>query len=311
VRFAARFDFAIEPDTLAALRDMAPEIRAVSPERIATEMQAMLVDARRAAAVRLLVETGLARAVLPEIVPDDATQPARLDETLRVLDRLDPPEFATALATLLRRWVDAAAAQDVCRRWRLSNRHTDRVGWILAHRSVLDGAPSKPWSQVQRVLAADGAGDLVAMIEAEARAGLADPNDAAWCRARLAQPRPVLDPPPLATGDDLKERGLAPGPLYKTLLDRVRDAQLDGEIQDREAALRLVDRLIAAAATRPEERAMDKRTKKRIEALQQRLQRLRQQLAGAKKQKDDTAETAALQRQVAEAEAELAKLKEG
>lgn len=56
---------------------------------------------------------------------------------------------------------------------------------------------------------------------------------------------------------------------------------------------------------------MDKRTKKRIEAVQQRLQRLRQQLAGAKKQNDDAAETASLVRQVAEAEAELAKLKEG
>lgn len=55
---------------------------------------------------------------------------------------------------------------------------------------------------------------------------------------------------------------------------------------------------------------MDKRIKKKIDALQQRLQRLRGQLAGAKKQNDDPKETAALQRQVAEAEAELAKLKE-
>jgi len=54
---------------------------------------------------------------------------------------------------------------------------------------------------------------------------------------------------------------------------------------------------------------MDKKTKKKIDSLQQRLQRLRQQLAGAKKQTDDSAETAALQRQLAEAEAELAKLK--
>jgi predicted nucleic acid-binding Zn-ribbon protein len=55
---------------------------------------------------------------------------------------------------------------------------------------------------------------------------------------------------------------------------------------------------------------MDKKTKKKIDAIQQRLQRLRQQLAGAKKQRDDLHETAALERQIAEAEAELAKLKE-
>jgi len=54
---------------------------------------------------------------------------------------------------------------------------------------------------------------------------------------------------------------------------------------------------------------MDKRLKKKIEALHQRIQRLRQQLAGARKQRDETGEAAALERQLAEAEAELQKVK--
>jgi DNA-binding FrmR family transcriptional regulator len=54
---------------------------------------------------------------------------------------------------------------------------------------------------------------------------------------------------------------------------------------------------------------MDKKAKKKIQALNQRLQKLRQQLAGAKKQMDDPSELATLQQQVAEAEAELAKVK--
>jgi predicted nucleic acid-binding Zn-ribbon protein len=55
---------------------------------------------------------------------------------------------------------------------------------------------------------------------------------------------------------------------------------------------------------------MDKKTKKKIQALNQRIQKLRQQLAGAKKQADDPGETEALEKQVAEAEAQLAKLKQ-
>ncbi len=55
---------------------------------------------------------------------------------------------------------------------------------------------------------------------------------------------------------------------------------------------------------------MDKKAKKKIDTLHQRLQKLRQQLAGAKKQADDPAELHLLQKQVAEVEAELAKLKE-
>ncbi|MCS7304672.1 MAG: hypothetical protein NZ602_06130 [Thermoguttaceae bacterium] len=46
-----------------------------------------------------------------------------------------------------------------------------------------------------------------------------------------------------------------------------------------------------------------------MEALQQRIQRLKQQLAGAKKQPDDLREIQTLQAQLAAAEAELAKLK--
>ena len=54
---------------------------------------------------------------------------------------------------------------------------------------------------------------------------------------------------------------------------------------------------------------MDKKAKKKIDTLQQRIQRLRQQLAGARKQQDESGEAAVLQRQLADAEAELAKLK--
>ena len=54
---------------------------------------------------------------------------------------------------------------------------------------------------------------------------------------------------------------------------------------------------------------MDKKTKKKIQAINQRLQKLRQQLAGAKKQPDEPGEFDALNKEIAEAEAQLAKLK--
>ena len=54
---------------------------------------------------------------------------------------------------------------------------------------------------------------------------------------------------------------------------------------------------------------MDKKAKKKIQTLNQRIQKLRQQVAGAKKQLDDPAELTTLEDQLAAAEAELAKLK--
>ena len=46
-----------------------------------------------------------------------------------------------------------------------------------------------------------------------------------------------------------------------------------------------------------------------MHTLNERIQRLRQQLAGAKKQMDDPSEVTAIEEQIAAAEAELAKLK--
>ena len=54
---------------------------------------------------------------------------------------------------------------------------------------------------------------------------------------------------------------------------------------------------------------MDKKIKKKIVTLQERIQQLRQKIAGAKKQLDDPAELKNLEKQLSNAEAELGKLK--
>ncbi len=243
VRFAAAFDFAIEERTREAVGRMAPEIVVVSAERIAAEMERMLVDGHRVRAVRLLMETGLAVVVLPEIVPATPDQRSRLDATLAVMERLAAPGFPLVLAALLHRWVDAVAAAAVCQRWRLSNHQTQQTAWLVEHRGALRDARAVRWSQLQPLLVAEGVNDLIALEEAVSLAASGDTSHVAWCRSLLAQPREVLDPPPLLTGDDLLRHGVPPGPEYRALLQRVRDAQLDGEVHTKAEALELVDRL--------------------------------------------------------------------
>jgi hypothetical protein len=55
---------------------------------------------------------------------------------------------------------------------------------------------------------------------------------------------------------------------------------------------------------------VDKKGKKRTEVLRTRIANLKQQLAGARKQMDDADEVKNLEKQLAAAEAELAKFKE-
>jgi len=54
---------------------------------------------------------------------------------------------------------------------------------------------------------------------------------------------------------------------------------------------------------------MDKKEKKRMEVLQQKIAKLQQQLAGAKKQPDDPADIPRFEKELAAAHAELAALK--
>lgn len=55
---------------------------------------------------------------------------------------------------------------------------------------------------------------------------------------------------------------------------------------------------------------MDKKAKKRVEVLRQKVLKLQQQLAGAKKQPDDPADIPRLEKEIAAAQAELEKLRE-
>jgi poly(A) polymerase len=144
-----------------------------------------------------------------------------------------------ALAALLLPCVDTAGAMAVCRRWRLSNGETDRVEWLVAHHASLDDAPSMRWSQLHPILTAAGAGDLLTLIEAAKPSGVAT---AAYCRRLLDRPREVIDPAPLLSGDDLLALGIPSGPRYKAILDRIRAAQLDGEVSTKADALARVER---------------------------------------------------------------------
>src|SRR6202021_4101628 len=61
VRFAARFEYAIEPGTFAAIQKLAGEISVVSRERVRDELTRMLTEGHARRAFLLLDESGLLR----------------------------------------------------------------------------------------------------------------------------------------------------------------------------------------------------------------------------------------------------------
>ncbi|MCZ6851795.1 MAG: CCA tRNA nucleotidyltransferase [Planctomycetota bacterium] len=233
VRFSARFGFAIDAATSEAIRADADDLRGLSPERIGQELKQMLSDRNRAVAAMELQALGLDQAVLHE--PHQAA-------ALNRLGRL-PADVAypTALAAwLLDRHEDADADVTArARRWSaallLSNADQTAMSRCLDVYETLRGA----WPQLsvakQKRLAAGGEFDeALLLLQAT------DPQAFARIRREVSVlAESDLAPPALIGGHDLIALGLPRGPLFKRVLDAVYDAQLEGTVREKAAALAL------------------------------------------------------------------------
>jgi poly(A) polymerase len=275
VRFAARFDFAIDPATADAVREMAREITVVSAERIADELRKLLVDPHRARGMRLFMDLGLAEPVLPELVPmvglpqglPTAPTGDLWEHVLRTLDHLGAdPSFPLAFAALLHdvgkprtvgrtpdrytfynhEHVGRRLTSEICLRLKLSNDERKRIEWLVEKHQILSDARQMRTSKLKTLLIHPGIHELLALHRADALACDHSTDHVDYCEQLLREWTPEdLNPPPLFTGEDLMDLGLEPGPIYKRLLDTVREAQLEGTITTFEEALALVKQLLA------------------------------------------------------------------
>ena len=139
----------------------------------------------------------------------------------------------------------AAIAEQVGRRLKLSNFERERITWLVRFHQYLGEAKRLREAKLKRTLAEPGIEELLALHRADALASTGDPQHVDYCWYYLEhQPSGPINPPPLLTGHDLVRHGLKPGPQFAVLLDRVREAQLDGQIQSKREALEWVDRLL-------------------------------------------------------------------
>ncbi|HKA07553.1 MAG TPA: CCA tRNA nucleotidyltransferase [Gemmataceae bacterium] len=279
VRMAARFGFPIEPQTAAAIREMASQITVVSAERIAEELRKILANPTRAWALRQMDDLGLLRHVLPEIENEMKGLPQGFpnaptgdlwQHTLKVLEVLEGPQwpeplsvsFQLAFAALLHdvgKKRSAAREADrytfhghehigkrlagvACRRLKLSNAESDRVEWLVERHQYLCDAVTMRISKLKPILVHPGIGELLALHRADSVASGRSVAHVEFCERMLRDTPPeVLNPPPLLTGDDLIARGWEQGPLFKTVLDVVREAQLEGTIHTKDEAIALAE----------------------------------------------------------------------
>ncbi|MDQ7844075.1 MAG: CCA tRNA nucleotidyltransferase [Armatimonadota bacterium] len=259
VRLACELGFEIEPATFAAIRAEADAVLQVSAERIRDELLRILVSPQRGRGLRLLQESGLLRAILPEVEATvGVAQPEEFHpegdvftHTVLVLEHLRDPHPVLAVAALLHdvgkpstlvrgdrirfhghAEVGARLAEAIGRRLRLPGDDVDRIVALVAdHLRVKDLPKMRPARAARFLLRAD-APDHLELHRADCLGSHGDLSVYEWAvAAREAYLRTPPPAAPLLTGDDLIAMGYRPGPRFREMLEAVRDGQLEGTLR--------------------------------------------------------------------------------
>ncbi|MBZ5705760.1 MAG: CCA tRNA nucleotidyltransferase [Acidobacteriia bacterium] len=270
VRFAARFDYQIEPKTFAAIPRMAAQIHQVSRERVRDELTRMLTEGHARRAFLLLDKSGLLKEILPEITAmKGVEQPPQFHpegdvfvHTLLLLDKLrhpcpltlawgallhdvgKPPTFRVAPDRI--RFdghveVGVKMAQEILRRLRFSNDDTEQVLALVANHMRFADVQRMKESTFKKFVRMSEFAEHLELHRIDCQASHGDLTSYQFTRQKMASiPPETMRPIPLITGDDLIAAGYKPGPRFKEILSAVEDAQLEGQLQTRDQAMGFV-----------------------------------------------------------------------
>ncbi len=272
IRFAARFEYAIDSATFTAIKKSAEEIRVVSRERVRDELTRMLTEGNARRAFVLLDESRLLPNVLPEIsAMKGVEQPPEFHpegdvfvHTLLLLSFLPQPCPATLAWGALLHDVGKPAtfrvapdrirfdghvdvgvkiAEETCRRLRFSNDETQQILALVDNHMRFADAMKMNQSTLKKFLRLRCFDEHLALHRADCLASHGNLRTYEFIRQKQAEiPPENMRPRPLVTGDDLIAAGHAPGPKFREILNAVEDAQLEGRLPSRDAALEFVHR---------------------------------------------------------------------
>lgn len=246
-RLAAKLGFSIDPATVGAIRAHASELCGMSRERIGDEVHRMLLHPSRATGAALLASLGLEAPVFQLAGP---TLGQRLEGRPPV--RLASLEAGSEVGWCLAAWaLDLAGRlspedeERLVTRWRdalcLSNEDRALMGDVLRGVRLLEERWLEMPEAAQKREAAgrwfNGALQVLGATQEQQAAKV-------WARVHELVASPSgLAPKPILTGSELIAMGWKPGPRFKTVLDRVYDAQLENRVRSLEEARELAARL--------------------------------------------------------------------
>lgn len=273
VRFATQLGFEIEPHTWSALRAQSARVERISPERIRDELDKIWLSPRRLRGFDLLVDGGLMRVILPEILalrgceqppqfhpegdvfvhtrimldllPDDAGLPLVLSVLFHDIGKPGTFSYDEENARIRFNGHDKLGAEmteAILKRLRYPNHLIDDTVAAVNNHMIFKDVQKMRTAKLKRFMARDTFKDELELHRVDCASSHAMLDNYEFLKEKAEEfAREPIIPPPLINGRDLMERGWKPGPRLGRMLRRVQDLQLERKLRTREEALAWVD----------------------------------------------------------------------
>ncbi|MDB6074157.1 MAG: cca, partial [Verrucomicrobiaceae bacterium] len=268
VRFATVLDFEIETQTWAAVCKLSPRLGSVSVERLRDEFSKTMLHPNRVRGFDLLVESGLMKELLPEIlVLQGCEQPPQFHPEgdvyihTRLMLSLLPAEVSLSLVlSVLLHDIAKPATQTVDETGRIRFNGHDQLGALMtadilkrlkypnhviepaveavANHMVFKDVPKMRVSRLKRFMARPGFEDEMELHRVDCLGchGFLDNYKLLREKQEEFANEPLI-PAPLINGRDLMQHGIPSGPAMGRILTAVQNLQLEGKLTTHDEAL--------------------------------------------------------------------------
>ena len=275
IRFANEYDFAIDDETINAMNNNVSFLNKISIERVRDEISKILLGNNPGKGLKSLDKFGVLDLLLPEVSEmKDVKQPPDFHpegdvfvHTCLVLDKLSelrPNSIEVVYGALLHdigkpktftntdrirfnrhEYVGAEISDVLCKRLKFSKKQIDSIKSLVKEHMKFGNVKEMKLSTFKKFISLNNFSDHLKLHEADCKGSHGDlsllnfTND----KIKSLENEPSI-PNPLINGDDLIKIGLSPGPVFKKILSYIFDEQLEGNIKNREQALKEVEKII-------------------------------------------------------------------
>ncbi|MCX6035792.1 MAG: hypothetical protein NTV38_12585 [Chloroflexi bacterium] len=239
IRYEQRYRFQVTPKTLALIPDARLLINRLSAERVRHELDLVLEEENAASMLKRLAELGILAAVHPALEWNTTTQ-KRFANGLAAAQILEQPPSRRRLGwTLWLMDVPLPSLESIEKRLHFESGLRELLlaasALFADVNSLVGKKPSRCVAVLDEIPPKAVQAVSLALPAGQARQELHEYLET-WRHVR-----------PKTNGHDLKKRGLPPGPAYKSILRRLGEAWLDGEVKTVDEERALLEQLIKKA----------------------------------------------------------------